>query len=201
MTISVVPALVSSIKKFKPDISWFERGSSAGIHGMAHTTRVLVYAQVLARMAEQEGLLADRKSLGWAAALHDIKRIDDGLNRDHGYFSSLWVKDNLHNLDPEADVDKVAYLCHFHSVDDADAPEMNHDLMIFKDADALDRYRWPLMDFGGPKMEFFRTESAKILLPLAKKLTERTDLMRKRPDYAFEKIIDCAVDLNLLSYR
>ncbi len=196
----IVPVPASRIRRYTPRIEWFERGADAGIHGMAHTARVIVFSLVLAEMAPQEGLLPDPHALGWAAALHDIKRVHDFADSTHGEKAAGWIRRHLPALDPTVDVEKVAFLCTYHSRDDHDAPILTDDLKIFKDADALDRWRWPLGDFGGPAPSFFRTASARALYEVSRHLCEKTDPMRNHPERALDRVIDMALFLKLLSY-
>lgn len=196
----IIPVSITELRRFTPHIEWFERGADAGIHGMAHTARVLVYTLVLAEMARHEGLTTDTNALGWAAALHDIKRKHDLKDGRHGEQAGAWARFHLPALDPAVDVEKVALLCTYHSIDDDKTPGMTDDLRVFKDADALDRWRWPLRDFGGPKKEFLRTRSALALYDVSRRLCDKTDDMRNHADRALDRVLDMAIFLKLVTY-
>ena len=75
---------MSALDQYIPERDWFDRKEKwayAGTHGIGHITRVLVWA---AQIADQLDAPLRREELFWAAGLHDIKRWDDGGDRDHG---------------------------------------------------------------------------------------------------------------------
>lgn len=128
---------------------WF-RFNPRGIHGAPHTTRVLVWADALA--ATIGGPLALRvDELRWAAAVHDLGRVDDGADAGHGARSASWVVAHLPIERPSTarlDVDFIAELCRWHEIPDREIGRLSLELMILKDADALDRARLGDLDPG-----------------------------------------------------
>lgn len=92
-------------------------------------------------MAAEEGLDVNADVLGWAAAVHDTQRHDDGADPQHGDRAADWIKARPELLPASAPLDRVAYLCRWHVPSDERAPELNDELKMFKDADALDRWR------------------------------------------------------------
>ena len=124
------------------DEGWF-RFNPRGIHGAPHTTRVLVWSEAIAdRLGRPDAL--HREELRWAAAVHDVGRLDDGIDRGHGERSAAWTRKHLRAERPAAlgvDLHIVADLCQWHEVRDQDIPHLTLELMILKDADALDRAR------------------------------------------------------------
>ena len=130
------------LARYLPDDGWF-RFAPRGIHGAPHTTRVLVWASVLADRLAGTGALR-RDELLWAAAVHDVGRENDGIDAGHGTRSAAWVRDRLRTERPESaslDLAVVAELCAWHEIRDLDTPHLTLELVILKDADALDRCR------------------------------------------------------------
>lgn len=131
------------LKSYLPDPRWFSH-NPYGIHGVAHVARVQVWAERLAREVAGPGALR-LPELRWAAACHDVGRHDDGIDRKHGDRSAAWVLANLTVERPEltagVDLAFVAELCRWHQPKDREAARMTLELMILKDADALDRAR------------------------------------------------------------
>lgn len=83
-----------------------------GIHGMAHWKRV--HDNGL-RLAGQTG--ADRAVVTLFAYLHDSKRLDDGLDPDHGPRAAEYVQALQGSLIQlaNADLELLMYACHYHS--------------------------------------------------------------------------------------
>ncbi len=130
------------LTRYLPDDDWF-RFAPRGIHGASHTTRVLVWASMLADRLAGSGALR-RDELLWAAAVHDVGRENDGIDAGHGSRSAAWLHDRLVAVRPETaalDLDFVAELCTWHETQDLDIPRLTLELVILKDADALDRCR------------------------------------------------------------
>jgi hypothetical protein len=88
--VNTVPA--SQIQRFEPRPEWFH-SCLGGIHGLAHETRVLIWTQVISAMATDEGLIVDPDVLGWAAAIHDTQRWDEGVDSEHGTRAADWIED------------------------------------------------------------------------------------------------------------
>lgn len=96
---------------------------------------------------------------------HDVGRLDDGVDFDHGLRSAQWIKDNLSGkMSPEM-LDTVTYIVHWHVPPDTDAPVMTPELKVLKDADALDRVR-----LGDLDPRYFRTSAANALIGVAEEL-------------------------------
>lgn len=134
--------MTRDLSHFLPNEEWF-RFNPRGIHGAPHTTRVLVWsARITAALGQQDALRRDE--LLWAAAVHDVGRVDDGIDRGHGSRSAAWVKDRLLIERPETralDVDFITELCTWHEVPDGQIEHLSLELVILKDSDALDRCR------------------------------------------------------------
>ena len=165
--------MYSAVRYTRPD---------SPVHGMEHYERVLLHALVI---AEKE-LPGDEKAmeiLAHAAVWHDSRRLDEYLDTGHGaraavYYHEFCSENPAFRCHPE-----VEDIMRFHDIDDRKGNErIDHDFgdraeyvkklyHIFKDADALDR--WRLGDTGlDPK--FLRTETARSLTSFSRKLVRDT---------------------------
>lgn len=144
----MVPAL--ELRRYLPVADWF-RHNPFGIHGVAHAARVLVWADHLAQTIAGPSAIATEE-LRWAAACHDVGRVDDGIDPDHPVRAADWVLANLARERPEAiatlDLGLVAEICRWHTERDRSVPSLSLELLILKDADALDRARLGDLDPG-----------------------------------------------------
>jgi hypothetical protein len=139
------------LDRYIPARQWFDRQEQhafAGTHGIGHITRVLVWT---ARIAESVADPLRLDELLWAAGLHDIKRWDDGRDREHGQRAAEWVLREFPAAQPDdagrLDLDLIASLCRYHVVNDELIPsdQWSIELKILKDADGLERVRiWDL---------------------------------------------------------
>jgi hypothetical protein len=182
----------SQIRQYEPNLRWFIR-SGGGIHGLGHETRVLIWSQVLAEMVRQEGLSVDAAVVGWAAAVHDTRRWDDGDDPDHGTRAADWLANHPNSLPPTVPMVQVQYLCRWHVPPDHMVPEMTTELRVFKDADALDRWR-----IGDLNPSFLRTASARKLLLPSHALWTATASM-SGAEQAFTDILAAAQALGILA--
>ena len=173
------PVQVETILRFEPRAEWFRR-SPYGIHGVAHETRVLM---------RQEGLAADAEALGWAAAIHDSQRVDEGTDPQHGVRAAEWIEQYRHGLPSSARLERAAYICRWHVHPDQEAPDM----MVFKDADALDRWR-----IGDLNPDFLRTKAAHKLLEVSCLLWRGTQQPHSNKS-AFLYIVSVAKQMRILS--
>lgn len=152
------------------DPSWFRR-EPFGIHGMTHVTRVLVWSAVLAdRFGRAPALRVPE--LYWAAATHDVERVDDWTDSGHGQRAAAWVQSRLAAVRPlaaEADLGFVAELDRWHEVHDREIGRWSLELLLFKDADGLDRVRIHDLDSS-----YLRTQVAVQLAGQAKLLMGMT---------------------------
>ena len=140
---------ISDLRPYLPDETWF-RFAPRGIHGAPHTARVLVWTETIADAIAGPNALR-REELRWAAAVHDVGRMDDGIDRGHGARSAAWVMERLPAERPATaalDLGFIAQLCRWHEVPDREIAQLNLELVILKDADALDRCRLGDLDPG-----------------------------------------------------
>ncbi len=134
------------------------------IHGQRHFRMVCVLA---VRIAVDEGWpvsepdrLPDLWCLWTAGCLHDLGRIDDGLDPGHAERGARVAERYLpqEGVPPER-VALVARLIRSHGASDEGLGALDR---IFKDADGLDRFR-PAV--GGCSLKLLRTEAARALHP------------------------------------
>jgi len=162
--------VATELRAYLPDEAWF-RHNPRGIHGVAHVTRVLVWAATITAHLGRPDAVRYRELL-WAAATHDIGRHDDGIDPGHGRRSAAWVESHLLEARPGAagvDLDVVAELCAWHEVPDRRIERLSLELLILKDADGLDRVR-----LGDLDPERLRLQAARRLVPDAERLERAT---------------------------
>lgn len=159
------------VERYLPEESWF-RVNPRGIHGAPHATRVLVWADTLAELIAGPDAIR-RVELRWAAAVHDVGRIDDGIDPGHGARSAAWVRDRLVSERPDTatlDLALIAELCTWHEVPDLEIETLSLELLVLKDADALDRCR--LGDLDPTRLRFARSHD---LIEPATRLEQATN--------------------------
>ena len=185
MTNTECSVIATRLRGFAPQPGWFIR-KPEGIHGLGHETRVLIWSQVLTSMVRDEDLKVDGNVLGWAAAVHDTQRWNDGIDAGHGARAADWILERPHLIPAPVSLDRIAYICRWHVPNDGDAPEMTPELRVFKDADALDRWRIDDLDLA-----YLRINAAKQLLDASYALWEDTHGFIDATEM-FDQIIDVA---------
>lgn len=154
---------LSLIRKFEPKAAWLFHDSS--IHGIDHMARVFILQELICDKLESQGTAVNREAVRWASMAHDVGRINDGIDGEHGQRSAKWIKENLSSqMSPEM-LDTVAYIVHWHVPSDNEAPAMTTELQALKDADGLDRVR-----IGDLNPRYLRTNAAKSLIGVAEDL-------------------------------
>lgn len=151
-----------------------------GIHGIGHTERVLVHALNLSNVL---GLPEHEKEiLAKSAIYHDIGRIHDYEDEEHGYYAVLMMQNN--HTDAVRGMSKEArnilnYIIEQHCVEDTkaygnvraydikDRDRAIYLLKVFKDADGLERVR-----LGDLDVSYLRNEPSKNMVDKAQKLLE-----------------------------
>lgn len=144
--------------------------SATGLHGLGHAARVLVWADLLAMRMQEDGIAVDREAVRWAATLHDVRRVNDGRDVEHGTRCDAWVRKEAGGLlrgVTAKRLGRIAYCCNWHVPPDGASPAMTPELVCLKDADALDRVR-----LNGPDLRLLRTELARQLLGQARFLCD-----------------------------
>lgn len=183
---------VELIMKFEPKQAWLSHDSQ--IHGLDHMTRVFILQELICSQLEQQGETINRHAVRWAAATHDVGRLDDGLDPQHGQRSAQWIKENLHeHMSPE-ELDVASFIVHWHVPHDHEAPDMTIELAILKDADGLDRVR-----LGDLDQSFLRTPATPQLVGVAQNLyQESLALEAKHGNQSFNSVLNAAIRLGIV---
>jgi len=159
-----------NVEFWLPDSEW---------HTKAHCARVLLLALLI---GHQNGLSDKEKdALGMAAIFHDSRRLDDGIDKGHGKRAAEYYKDYCREHDLPYDA-QIYYITYYHDQDDslglseiAKSPCLSERgvllYQIFKDADALDRFR---MGPDALNVNMLRTEEAHGLVNFAKYLLQKS---------------------------
>lgn len=160
----------NNVEFWLPDSEW---------HTKSHSARVLLLALLI---GHQKGLSdKEMEALGMAAVFHDTRRLDDGIDKGHGSRAAAYYKEycNAHELSYDA---QTYYITYYHDQDDSlGLSEIKKSsglteraillYQIFKDADALDRFR---LGPDGLDVNFLRTEEARQLVDFAKEVLRKS---------------------------
>ena len=167
------------LEQYPPVIS-IENGESE-LHEESHVMRVIIYAELICQFFEKLDIHVNRHAILSAIRIHDgYRRQEYNDEKDHGYvamshayFNQIFVDDPSEKL--------ILDLARWHSVDDEEIlnqtgwEELPLELKIFKDADALDRYRdayHDQVDGVDPNPEYFRLNVTHKLMPVAQAFCE-----------------------------
>ncbi len=138
-------------------------------------------------------MVVNREATRWAASVHDIGRVDDGPDPEHGTRSAKWMKAHIPaGMSPET-ADIATYTVHWHVPEDSEAPEMTTELKVLKDADSLDRVR--LGDFDE---SYLRTDAAYGLIEVAEKLYKASLPSDPGEQESFQTVLSAAIKLGLV---
>lgn len=152
------------------------------VHAAPHSERVLLYSLILTKKIfgdDNDALTA----VAHAAVFHDTRRLNDYEDTGHGARAALYYKQFcLDNPDmdfyPEA-----ALMMKYHDIEDGlgktairneferSLPRMLLLYDIFKDADALDRWRLGCYGFD---TRYLRTDPARSMTRYSKRIVEQT---------------------------
>lgn len=170
-------------KKYERWFQYMERNidfwlPESELHTKNHSARVLILALLIGHRKELSD--AEQDALGMAAIFHDSRRLNDGIDKGHGGRAAEYYKNYCREHALPYD-ELTYYITYYHDQDDslglseikkASISSERAVLLyqIFKDADALDRFR---LGPDGLDVDFLRTEEARQLVDFAK------DLLRK----------------------
>ena len=156
----------------------FESLYLKGIHGIAHSYRVLLIAR---KLADLEHLPSFQKDLlEFCAIFHDRGREGDGVDYVHGQESIFILKENHFFGASRFDLQLTRYIIENHCINDKaafqiagkydlpDETEGIYMLKLFKDSDNLDRFR--LGDFNP---DYLRIENSHQIIPFARDLNSK----------------------------
>lgn len=159
-----------NVEFWLPDSEW---------HTKAHCARVLLLALYI---GHQKGLSDEEMdALGMAAVFHDSRRLDDRIDKGHGGRAAEYYKDYCRKHDLSYDAGTY-YISYYHDRDDSfglseisKSPDLSERTVllykIFKDADALDRFR---LGPDGLDVRLLRTKEAHGLVSFAKYLLQKS---------------------------
>ena len=152
------------------------------IHSTAHCERVLLYALLIAA-----GEVGDNKRalniLAHASVFHDTRRESEGKDTGHGARAADFYEEFCKSHEEVTFLPEAAYLMRYHDRHDErgeaairEAFPNSAELVvklykIFKDSDALDRWR---LGRWGLNPDFLRTDRALALVDFARKLVMLT---------------------------
>ncbi len=203
------PVTASYLEQFRMDPNWFANPELAtDIHGIAHMTRVLVLVNVLARIYPGEPVTQDElDALSGSAVTHDTQRIiHDAPDPDHGDRAGAWffaryaynsphVNDHFTTFSPLAMYYTTYINTHHEPEDHVDT--MSPLLAIFKDADALDRFRDPENGNFNPK--YLRFAESELFVPIARELVRRSNEHIQAGVAHFDAVMVSALEMDLIS--
>lgn len=165
--------MCSSIKFNMPD---------SQIHAAAHCERVLLYALIIGEkiFGDNERLLT---ALAHASVFHDTRRQDEYLDTGHGARAAIYYRQFCKENPDIEFMPEAALMMEYHDIEDRRGkagimkeykgalPTMFKLYDVFKDADALDR--WRLGD-KGLDARYLRTAPAKEMTGYSKRIVEKT---------------------------
>lgn len=152
------------------------------IHAAAHCERVLLYSLIIG-----EQIFGDNArmltALAHASVFHDTRREDEYLDTGHGARAAVYYR-QFYNENKDIEfMPEAALMMKYHDIEDMRGkagimkeykgalPTMFKLYNIFKDADALDRWRLGAKGFD---TKYLRTEPAKEMTEYSKRIVEET---------------------------
>ena len=182
---------LSLLRKFETKRSWLRHDSY--FHGVDHMARVFILQELICSQLENQGIEVNRQAVRFAAMAHDVGRIDDSTDLDHGRRSAEWIKENLSADISSEMMDTVTYIVHWHVPPDHEAPVMTTELKALKDADGLDRVR-----LGDLDVSRLRTDVARALVGTAEDLYYESQQSDGEDSRSFQAVLEAAMRLGLV---
>ncbi|MCM1333353.1 MAG: hypothetical protein NC248_12185 [Bacteroides sp.] len=152
------------------------------IHAAGHCERVLLYALIIGHEIFGDNPYA-LTALAHASVFHDTRRQDDYLDTGHGARAAVYYK-QFCDESPDIDfIPEARLMMKYHDIEDkrgkvgikhdfqGSLPRMFKLYDIFKDADALDRWR---LGHGGLDPRYLRTEQAKTMVEYSRRIVTET---------------------------
>lgn len=170
------------------------------IHAAPHCERVLLYSLIMGENVFGEDV-EKLTALAHASVFHDTRRHNDYGDIGHGaraalYYQSFCKENSDIDFHPEA-----VYMMRYHDMDDIKGIEAiktefgfaSDDVImlysIFKDSDALDRWR---LGSRGLNVRYLRTDAAKSLINYSHQIVEET--MPQRLRWEIESLVNKVLD-------
>lgn len=152
------------------------------IHAAAHCERVLLYALIVG-----EEIFGDDvdslEILAHASVFHDTRREDEYLDTGHGARAAVYYERFCRDNEGISFHPEAVYLMRYHDLDDSlgkeaicerfpeDSGRVLKLYAVFKDADALDRWR---LGRHGLDPRFLRTDKARSLVDYSRRIVQET---------------------------
>lgn len=152
------------------------------IHASAHCERVLLYALILGEDIFGEDSEA-LEILAHASIFHDTRRQDEYLDTGHGARAAVYYEQFCNENSDIQFHPETRFLMRYHDLDDAIGKEAIKKhfgekadrvlklYAIFKDADALDRWR---LGSRGLDPKYLRTEKARNMTDYSQRIVKET---------------------------
>lgn len=155
--------------------------SNLEYHGVRHTLRVLYYSLILGEVMEltEDELLI----LAYSSIFHDTRRCDEYNDKGHGKRAAEYYR-QICDSNKLKFYEEAYWLIYCHDLNDDKGYDMIRSsasknleraivlYQIFKDADALDRFRF---GSGACDKSFLRTEFGKEMIDFCKHFSNETD--------------------------
>lgn len=197
----------SVLEQYRPKLEWYlDKELAKGVHGISHEARVMILQELITSILiaanPQTEQSVNRTALRWAAACHDLRRVDDWEDVQHGNRAAKYTKEQLKGVIPD-DIQGLVIdiiLGHVPADNKIDPKKMTTELRIFKDSDGLDRVR--IFDLN-PKYLRLKVSST-YLVAIAQRLHDVSmDLMHKQSgtmdvDKQWNATMDAAIDIGIL---
>lgn len=152
------------------------------LHAAAHCERVLLFGLLIGEKQFPDNSTA-WEILAHASVFHDTRRFDEYLDTGHGARAAAYYRDFCGNTTDICYHPEAEYLMRYHDRNDNigntaienafgdDSTQVLQLYDVFKDADALDRWR---LGRYGIDVRYLRTDNARHLLDFAKRIVEET---------------------------
>lgn len=170
------------------------------IHAAGHCERVLLYALILGQQIFGNDMYV-LTALAHAAVFHDTRRQDDYLDTGHGARAAVYYRQFCDKSPDIGFIPEAELMMRYHDIDDkrgkvsikrdfqGSLPRMFKLYDIFKDADALDRWR---LGNHGLDPKYLRTPQAKAMVEYSRGIVNETvpEELRRRIDELIENIMN-----------
>ena len=194
------PLSIERFRLFQPSEEWFARRDSIqDIHGLPHILRVVIFSYILTQICQ----IKNYEPFLFSASIHDIQRLSDKEDKDHGKRAALWLKSNSLNIKNTFKKEEIRGICF--AVSNHDKKDLNFSsksdrlfLDVLKTADALDRFRLPKIKWW-PDEQFIPFKLDPQIYSLAKFLVFRSEqlILNKKVDI-FNSVAQAAMEVGIL---
>lgn len=200
------PLEIEKFRKFIPEKDWFLRSKHINsIHGINHVIREMLYSLLVRTYLKLDIAIED---LLVAAAIHDLRRLNDNEDAGHGERAVEWFKkNNALFLVKNYSHKYIEYAVANHEVETVTLNlksrlYKNQLLLALRMGDALDRYRQPKEKWW-PNPKYLPVKISQKMLNFVKSFTYKTEVetLDKPSKDAVEIILRNAVDAGILTEK